>query len=509
MDSSKEIKIGAVLSYLQMGLGVLISLFYTPLMIKTLGQNEYGLYNTVASTISMLSILNLGFNSSYIRYYSKYKKNNDSDGISKLNGLFLLIFIIIGIVAFLCGLFLTENLRLIFDKGLTVSEYKTAKILMFLLTVNLSVSFPMTVFTNIITANEKFVFLKTLLIFKTVFSPFLTIPLLLKGMGSVSIVIVTLVVSVMVDAAYLIYCLTKLRVKFVFRHFEKGLFKDIFVFTSFLAINIVVDQVNLNIDKVLLGRFKGTEIVAIYSVGQTLYVYFQMFSTSVSSLFIPRVHKIVNAYSGQEQKYRLTELFVKVGRIQFLILSLICTGIVFFGKSFIVNYWAGSGYSDAYYVLLLLVIPSMIALTQNIGIEIQRAENNHRFRSLAYLIMASVNFGISIVLCQKYGAIGSAVGTAISLVLANGIIMNIFYQKKCNVDVLVYWRNILKMCLGLFIPVVFGCMILIFVDTAKIINFAVFIIIYIFVYSFSMWFLAMTQNEKQLVIGFVKKCLGR
>ena len=71
MNSSKEIKIGAVLSYLQMGLGFVVSLIYTPLMIDILGKADYGLYSTVTSTVSMLSILNLGFTSSYIRYYSK------------------------------------------------------------------------------------------------------------------------------------------------------------------------------------------------------------------------------------------------------------------------------------------------------------------------------------------------------------------------------------------------------------------------------------------------------
>ena len=86
MNSSKEIKIGAVLSYLQMGLGFVVSLIYTPLMIDILGKADYGLYSTVTSTVSMLSILNLGFSSSYIRYYSKYKKNGDEIAVANVNG---------------------------------------------------------------------------------------------------------------------------------------------------------------------------------------------------------------------------------------------------------------------------------------------------------------------------------------------------------------------------------------------------------------------------------------
>ena len=116
MKSDKQIKLGAVLSYAQMALNVIVGMIYTPLMIRLLGQSEYGLYNTVASTISMLSILNLGFGSGYIRYFAKYKSNKDTDSINKLNGLFLMVFLIIGSIALMCGLYLTYNLELVFDK---------------------------------------------------------------------------------------------------------------------------------------------------------------------------------------------------------------------------------------------------------------------------------------------------------------------------------------------------------------------------------------------------------
>ena len=66
-------KIGSILSYAQIGISILLSILYTPLLIRLLGSSEHGLYNTVASTISMMSILSLGFGSGYIRYYSKYK----------------------------------------------------------------------------------------------------------------------------------------------------------------------------------------------------------------------------------------------------------------------------------------------------------------------------------------------------------------------------------------------------------------------------------------------------
>ena len=157
-----QLKAGAFLSFFQMALGSLVVLFYTPVMIRELGKSEYGLYNTVASTVSMLSILNLGLSSGYIRFYTRYNQKKDYDSIYRLNGIFLLIFTAIGCIAFLCGIFLSNNLKLVFSNGLTADEYSKAHILMLLMSVNLALTFPMSAFTSIISAHEKYIILKLL-----------------------------------------------------------------------------------------------------------------------------------------------------------------------------------------------------------------------------------------------------------------------------------------------------------------------------------------------------------
>ena len=181
---------------------------------------------------------------------------------------------------------------------------------------------------------------------------------------------------------------------------------------------------------------------------------------------------------------------------------------MFFGKPFI-HFWAGAGYEQAYYVMLLLVIPASIALIQNVGIEIQRAENKHQFRSITYIIMALMNLILSIFLCQKWGAIGSAIGTAISLIVANGIIMNIYYQKKCNIDVLAFWKNILRMSLGLIFPILCGIAIIYFIDLYSIWTLILFIIVYAMIYCISMWFLGMNKYEKDLILKPITKIFKR
>lgn len=122
-----QLKAGALLSYVSMGLGYIISILYTPIMLRLLGQSEYGLYNLVSSVVSYLGLLNFGFGSAYMRYYSRYRVENDEENIAKLNGMFLTVFTIIGLVAMLAGMVLVLNTELIFGDKLTANELSKAK----------------------------------------------------------------------------------------------------------------------------------------------------------------------------------------------------------------------------------------------------------------------------------------------------------------------------------------------------------------------------------------------
>lgn len=151
-----QLKAGAVLSYIAMGLGYIISIIYTPIMLRLLGQSEYGLYNLVSSVVSYLGLLNFGFGSAYMRYYSRYKVKAEKENIAKLNGMFIIVFSIIGFIAVLAGVVLVHNVDLIFGKKLTTKELNTAKVLMAILTFNIALSFPASVFHSYITANEEY-----------------------------------------------------------------------------------------------------------------------------------------------------------------------------------------------------------------------------------------------------------------------------------------------------------------------------------------------------------------
>lgn len=494
-------KAGVILSYAGQFAKILISVIYTPIMLRLLGQSEYGLYQLVYSVVSYLSLLSLGFSSSYIRFYSRYKVHNDEDGVARLNGMFLLIFVILSIVCILCGFVMLGNIREIFGSGLTDSEYSTAKILMALLIINLAITFPNSVFTCSITAHEKFLFQKFLILLQNICNPLLSLPLLIMGYGSIGMVSVTTLLTLLVLVMNIYYCFHNLHIRFCFKEFQIRLLKEMWLFTFFIFINQIIDQINWSVDKFLLGRFAGTTAVAVYGVGGQINSMYIEFSSSVSNVFVPKVNRIV-AESNDDRE--LTKLFTKVGRIQFIILGLILSGFIFFGFPF-VKIWAGSDYADSYVIALLLIAPVTVPLIQNLGIEIQRAKNMHKARAVVYLFIALANIAISIPLIKFMGPVGAALGTAISLLAGNIVFMNWYYHACIGMNMFYFWKEITKLSKGLVIPCIIGFIIMKYVNIIGIVKLGMFVIIYVVVYLFSMYFFGMNSTEKNLVLGPFKK----
>lgn len=58
-------KIGAILSYAIVAVNIITGIFYTPIVIRLLGQVEYGLYSLIYSFMSYFTILDFGLRQCY------------------------------------------------------------------------------------------------------------------------------------------------------------------------------------------------------------------------------------------------------------------------------------------------------------------------------------------------------------------------------------------------------------------------------------------------------------
>ena len=245
----------------------------------------------------------------------------------------------------------------------------------------------------------------------------------------------------------------------------------------------------------------GTVAVAVFAVAIQLQHLYMQFSSAISGLFLPKVTAMVTTSNDSAA---ISDLFVRTGRIQYIIMALILSGFIVFGRQFI-SLWAGAGYEDAYIICILFFVSLLIPLIQNLGITILQARNQMKFRSLLYIVIALVALALQIVLAKQYGGIGCAIAVAGALLLGQGLIMNIYYSKKQGINIGRFWKEILKMSI---VPILLTTASIFTISNYDIDSWgelALAILIFSIVYIPLFWVFSMNKYERDLIKAPIRK----
>lgn len=281
--------------------------------------------------------------------------------------------------------------------------------------------------------------------------------------------------------------------------------KEVSIYSFWIFLNAIMDRIYWDSGQFILGVYTGVSIIAVYAVALQLVNIYKGFSTAIAGLFLPRITAMVTNNEGDG---RISDLFIKTGRLQYIIMAFILSGFVVFGKYFII-FWAGPDYVEAYYIALVLFVPLFIPLIQNIGITILQAKNKMKFRSILYAVLSIGSLGISIPLAKQYGGIGCAVGTASALVIGQIIIMNIYYHKKVGLDMIEFWKEIGRMSVVPALLCSTSLVLLQYIHLDSLLLFVVVVILFSIVYMITFWFKGMNQYERNLFLKPIKRVLGK
>lgn len=498
-------KAGVVLNYVIIILNALVGLLYTPYMLRMMGQSEYGLYSLVSSVIAYLTILDFGFGNAVIRYTARFKSQGKIREQQEMFGMFSVLYSVIGIIAFIGGLILYVNVDTMFGKTMTDLELSRAKIMMLILAFNLAVTFPFSIYNSIITAYEDFVFQKVVNIVRIILNTVVMIFLLSRGYRAVAMVVAQTIFNLLTLFLNWFYCKKKINIKFIYGKFNWSFFKEVAIYSFWVFLNAIMDRVYWSTGQFVLGTVSGTAAIAVYSVAISLHGMYMSFSTAISGVFLPKVSSMV----AQNRSDRdISDLFIRTGRIQFIVMAFILSGFTVFGKQFIAL-WAGPGYDDAYIITLLFFFSLFIPLIQNMGITILQARNQMKFRSILYVVIACISLVFQVILSKKFGGIGCAIAVSGALLIGQGLIMNIFYGVRQKIDILRFWQEIFKMAVVPILMTIVGLYIVKQTELSTVISLFIAIVIFSLIYIPLFWIFSMSKNERQMIWSPIKAFILR
>ena len=497
-DSGKQIKLGMILSYINLGIGNLIPFFYTPIMLELLGQSEYGLYKIAGSTTSYLSLMAFGIGSAVSRFIIKARTLEGKEAEERMFGLFNLLFQASALLTLIVGGLITWKLDLIYGASLTAAELSRMRVLVGLMVINTAVSFSATSYNAVVSSHERFLFIHSVNVLTTIGAPVLNLVILFMGYRSVGMAVVSLALNVIVRLVYMAYVRRALDIRPKYDRMPTNAIREIFAFSFWVFVSNIVGQIYSATDTVIIGAIPALATVgaAVYSIGNTFTSIMFSLSQIMPGFFAPKVNRMVFSECTDTE---LTDLVIKVGRMQGFLVALVCSGFVAFGRPFIECY-VGPGYEESYWVAVFVMIPNCIPLVQSVAHSILQAKNMHQFRSKVYLGIALLNIVGTLLLVRKFGVVGAAIPTGASYLIGHGLIMNWYYWKRVKLDIPRFWKSMLP----LYGVAVALCAVTLavskWVDLYSWTRLLAGIVVYTLVYIMCMWTAVVNKEEKAILI---------
>lgn len=499
MNSSKQIKLGAMLSYLSIAVNIITGLVYTPWMVESIGKSQYGLY-TLANSVITLFLMDFGLSAATGRYLSKYNAAGDREGAQRFLGAVYKLYLLIDAVilsALVTIFFLVDRIYV----NLTPAELEQFRVVYAISAIFSVINFPFVTFNGILTAYEKFIPLKTADLLYRLGNVSFTVIALLMGYGLYALVTVHAAVGLLVLVFKFVIIKKNVPVKPDFRNTDKGIYKDIFGFSLWVTVASLAARLVFNITPSILGIVANSAAIAVFGIVTTIEGYTYVITTAINGMFMPRISRII---AGKQSENDLNPLFMSVGKFQYILNGLIVAGFAVVGRNFI-GLWMGQDYMPAYWGILLVLTPGLFYNALQIANTTMVVTNKVKLTALVSIVTGVVNVCLSFPLSSHFGVIGACVsiGTAY---LTRDILLNVIYHRELPLDIPRFIKECyLRMSLPMVLTIVCGLWINRWIADGGWTIFFVKAAMTVGVYGVTTWFLALSRQERRKLLDWIKR----
>ncbi len=401
------------------GFSLLVGFLLAPFIVHHLGNTGYGIWILISSLTGYFGMLDLGLRQSVSRYVSHYMGLDDHMNVNRtlVNALAML-----GTGGILAG---SIALLIVFNFSVFKIEPQfaaSAKIALLVAALNVSLALPMSIFNTVLFSLERFDILTAATIASTLTRTVLVVVFVSRGAGVTALAVIMLVASCCeyvtnAIAVRVLYQQLALTPKLL----DWSRCRELFGFSIFRFIWIVANQLIFYSDSVVIGIVLNAAAITYYAIAGSLVNYGRNIVSLAADTFQPAATRlnVIRDFAG------LRRLQIFGTQVCLLIGLPICIGYMSLGKEFIVL-WMGKGYASSAIFLIVLTLSQFTSMSQYISAVILVAMAKHRV--LAYIAIGEglANLLLSIILIQKVGLIGVAIGTVIPQLITTSCLLPLY-----------------------------------------------------------------------------------
>lgn len=478
---------------------MLVSLISVPLIIRSLGNEDYGLYAMLAGVVALLAFLNASMTVSTQRYLSMSFGENDTGKVNKVFTISILLHLII---SSLIVIIMEACTPLLFNGFLNIPQERleASKIVYQMLIAGMFLTIVTTPFVALLNAKENMLAFSIINISENILRLLLAIWLLYCGFDklvsySVGMVLITLASSI-VTMLFTRYryndCVFSVK-----RYYDTSLFKEMVGFVSWNTLGAVA----------MLFRNQGGAVIVnwfFYAIGNAAYGIANQINGAVN-YFSANIQRAVNPQimqsEGQGNRQRLEQLTTATSKYSIMIIGFIVVPLIIEMPS-ILRLWIGENVPDGTAILSRLILVLCLISQASMGL-MAYVQAIGKIRNYFITISALLILSLPLAYCAYYLG-GGIEMIAVSFIIVECICLVarlIFANATGGLNVRKYFNQsilqamfpiclagIIAICTSMFLPSGLIRIILVFVS-------------YWMVFGLAAWYWGTDDKEKQYIIS--------
>lgn len=447
---SKQLFVNIVTSFLSWGWPVILSVFITPLLLKYIGKNTFGIRALILSVAGYFALFDLGLNGAGTKYLAEFNAKDDRFAIKQLLSTTLTVYLIMGALgalilvlssSWLCNDFFDIPKAMIPE---SVIAFKLSGLGFFLGMLTWWI-------TSIPTGLQRFdifnfvsILYGTLNIGGNLFAAW-------SGYGIIGIVVSNIISNLIVLVIYYYFAKRLIPYFKVLPAFNLQMFRKTFNYSLYMIGFAVFAIIFSQLDKTLIGIFIGTTAVTFYVIPLSISNINQQVNGKITQVFFPLASELASVNETE----KLQQLFLRA--LNLGIIVGLCVTIPLASFSYpILNLWISPEMAiHSQHILILLVFAFLFGGI--IPYNIVAGMGYPKYFTYSAMVSGISSLIFLSILIKPFGITGAALAKLFSMIVTmiyyihfSNAILKIGYLKILRIFVIPFSTSFILILFSLF-----------------------------------------------------------
>lgn len=416
-----------------------------PFLLHHLGDRLYGFWALAGTFVGYYGVLDFGLTGTVSQYISSAIGRKNFQECNLVFNAALRIHLSIAGIALVITSVLAALAPLFFH---TAQDAALFWRVILLVGTTVALGFPLNSYQGLLVAELRYDIIAWLSVLGLTLRTGLTVWVVLAGHGLIGIAWVGLLTRI--PTAFLTVWLTRKQApwsRILIGPTEPKMRRSLFSYSTYVFTTDIADLLRFQLDPIVITAFVGLAAVTHYRIASVLSDQYMRVVISVVGVFWPLLSRLHGA--GDDVRIRKTFFFAT--KFSLFAANFLCFGLITWGRPTI-QIWMGPAYMDSYWPLVVLTLSILFYLWQMPTVDLLYATFKHRVVAFASLAEGFLNLGVSLILVQRYGILGVAIGTLVAAVIVRVIVLPWWMCKVSKISFPVYVRwysGIIFRCAGI------------------------------------------------------------